>query len=59
MLMGQKYRVRRSVIIEQVKQLSGVDIMVQAAEPDVQRAVDALVRIKECGLSASDARPAV
>jgi hypothetical protein len=50
MLMGQKYRVPRSIIIERIQQLCGVDIAVIANEVEVQRAVQALVQIKESGL---------
>jgi hypothetical protein len=58
MLMGQKYRVPRSAVIQRVRQLCGVDIMVLGAEPDIQRAMAALVRIKECGSDATAAPPA-
>jgi len=50
MLIGQKYRVPRSVIIERVLKLCGVDITVPANEAGVQRAVQTLVQIKESGL---------
>jgi hypothetical protein len=50
MLMGQKYRVPRSAIIERVLQLCGVDITISANEAEVQRAVQALVQVKELGL---------
>jgi hypothetical protein len=48
--MGQKYRVPRSVVIERVLRLCGVDITILANEADVQRAVQSLVQIKESGL---------
>lgn len=50
MLMGQKYRVPRSAIIELVQQMCDVDITVRADEAEIQRAVQALVQIKESGL---------
>jgi hypothetical protein len=53
MLMGQKYRVPRSMIFERVVQLCGVDISDLASDAEIQRAVQALVIIKESGLSAS------
>jgi hypothetical protein len=54
MLMGQKYRVPRSQIMEQVAQLCGVDITKPGSEAEIQLAVQALVAIKESGLNASD-----
>ena len=53
MLMGQKYRVPRSTIMERVVALCGVDITGLASETDIQRAVQVLVRIKESGLNDS------
>jgi hypothetical protein len=50
MLMGQKYRVSRSTILDRVRELCGVDISAVGDEADVQRAVDVLARIKELGL---------
>ena len=58
MLMGQKYRVPRSVVIERVRQLSGVDITVLGTEPDIQRAMAVLTNIKESGLAATTPPPA-
>jgi hypothetical protein len=57
MLMGQKYRVPRSTVIERVRQVTGVDITVQGSEADLRRAMDALVWIKEAGMD-STAEPA-
>lgn len=51
MLMGQKYRVPRSEIIDRVRELSGVDIMQPATDEEIHRAVEALVNIKQAGLS--------
>jgi hypothetical protein len=53
MLMGQKYRVPRSTVIERVRQLTGVDITVQGSEADLLRAMDALVRIKQTGMDST------
>ena len=50
MLMGQKHRVPRSVIIERVLQRCGVDITLSSSDAGIQRAVQALVHIKEFGL---------
>lgn len=52
MLMGQKYRVPRSEIIDRVRELSGVDIMQPATDEEIHRAVEAMVNIKQVGLSA-------
>jgi hypothetical protein len=57
MLMGQKYRLPRSTVIERVRQLTGIDITVQGSEADLRRAMNALVRIKEAGMD-STAEPA-
>ncbi|MFN5944389.1 MAG: hypothetical protein ACK5ZG_13375 [Phycisphaerae bacterium] len=53
MLMGQKYRVPRSLICERVVQMCGVDISKVASELEIQLAVQALTAIKESGLNAS------
>jgi len=58
MLMGQKYRVPRSAVIERVLQLCGVDISIPANEAEIQRAVGVLVQIKESGLDDPAAPPA-
>ncbi len=50
MLMGQKYRVPRSKVIERVRQLAGVDVTIPGTETDLLRAMNALVQIKESGL---------
>ncbi len=50
MLMGQKYRVPRSAIIERVKHLCGIDVLQLGTDLDARRAVAALVNIKNCGL---------
>ena len=57
-LLGDKYRVPRSSIIERVLHLCGVDITVSAKEPEIQRAMQALVIIKESGLGDPAAPPA-
>lgn len=51
MLMGQKYRVPRSAIIERVLNVCGVDISSPVADAEIRRAVEALVRIKASGLA--------
>jgi hypothetical protein len=58
MLMGQKYGVRRSTIIERVLRMCGVNITIPANEAEIERAVQALVRIKELGLDDPVAPPA-
>jgi len=40
MLVGHKYRVRRSVIIERVRQLSGVDITLPLGETEIIEVID-------------------
>jgi hypothetical protein len=52
MLLGQKYRVRRSVILDLVRQACGIDLTRPASEADLIAAVRALDRIKVEGLVA-------
>lgn len=54
LLVGQKYRVPRIVIIERVKVLCGVDITVPVDDAAVQQAVRALESIKESGVAEID-----
>lgn len=49
-LLGQKYRVPRGVIIDRVKVLCGVDITLPIDDAAVQQAVRVLESIKESGL---------
>ena len=50
MLMGQKYRVPRSAIIERVRHSCGIDVLRLGTDLDARRAVAALVHIKNFGL---------
>jgi hypothetical protein len=49
MLVSGKYGVRRSVIIERIRQLSGIDIEVPCNEDDIKRAIEILSRMREMG----------
>jgi len=56
LLVGQKYRVRFSSVMERVRQLSGVDITIlvkdaetQVSEADIRRVLEVLVQIKNSG----------
>jgi hypothetical protein len=51
MLMGQKYKVHRSVIIDLVRQSCGVDLMGLATEAEIVEAIHTLDRIKADGLN--------
>jgi hypothetical protein len=53
MLMGEKYKVDRSVIIDLVRQSSGVDLMVPGSDSDMIEAFGMLDRIKSDGLRAA------
>ena len=57
MLMGQKYRVPRSKVIERVQQLTGVDITTPGTEAELQSAMNALVQIKQNGLDETEPLP--
>lgn len=60
MLMGQKYRVHRSVILDLVRRACGTDLTRQATEAELVAAVQALERIKVVGLAPgedADAEP--
>ncbi len=60
MLMGQKYRVHRSVILELVHQVCATDLIRPAAEAELVAAVRVLERIKAVGLALgadADAEP--
>ena len=50
MLVGQKWHVRRSVILEVVRQASGVDLTVAGSDADIELALAVLVDIKANGL---------
>jgi hypothetical protein len=53
MLMSEKYRVHRDVIIERVREMSGVDVRLLGTEQDAAKAIEALVRIKDYGLQSA------
>jgi hypothetical protein len=53
MLMGQKYRVHRSVIIGRVRRECGVDLSSPASEVGIVEAIEVLDRIKAEGLGAA------
>jgi hypothetical protein len=50
MLVGQKWPVRRSVILELVRQACGVDLEVPGTDSDLSAAVAVLVELKVNGL---------
>jgi hypothetical protein len=52
MLMGQKYWVPRSVILDLVRRTCGVDLTAPASDPEIAEAIGALDRIKAGGLAA-------
>jgi hypothetical protein len=52
MLMGQKYRVHRSVILDLVRRICGTDLARPASETDLVAAIRVLERIKAEGLTA-------
>jgi hypothetical protein len=52
MLMGQKYKVRRSVILDLVKHSCGADLMGQVSESEIVEAIRLLDRIKADGPAA-------
>lgn len=51
MLMGQKYRVRRSVVLEAVRERCGVDLTVPGTELEIAKAIQTLDEIKANGLT--------
>ncbi|MCX5691816.1 MAG: hypothetical protein NTV94_18820 [Planctomycetota bacterium] len=53
-LVAEKYRVPRSIIIERVARIASVDITQAASDAEIERAVAALQRLKELGLHESD-----
>ena len=55
MLMGQKYKVHRDVILDLVRRLSGTDLTVPATDSELVAAVRALERIKAEGLAIAPA----
>ena len=57
MLMGQEYKVRRSMIIDLVRRACGVDLMSLATEADMGEAIRVLDQIKAVGLDAANERP--
>ena len=62
MLMGQKYRVHRSVILDLVRQVCGTDLTQPATEVELVTAMHVLERIKVMGLAlgmGTDAEPGV
>lgn len=56
MLMGQKYRVQRSVILDLVLQVCGTDLTRPVNENELVLAVQTLVQIQAVGLALSDGR---
>ena len=54
MLMGQKYRVHRNVIIAQVRRECGVDLNATETAAEIVQAVHVLDRIKAVGLGGVD-----
>jgi hypothetical protein len=57
MLMGQKYKMHRSVIINLVRRSCGVDLMGLANEAEIVEAVRVLDKIKAYGPDAAPDRP--
>jgi hypothetical protein len=57
MLMGQKYKVRRSAILDLVHRMCGVDLMTPASESELVAAVHVLDRIKAEGMFFPAANP--
>lgn len=53
MLMGQKYRIHRDVVIEAVRLACGVDLNAPGAEAGIIEAIQALDDIKANGLPGS------
>jgi hypothetical protein len=55
MLMGQKYRLPRSDVLDLVRRVCGVDLTTAVTDADLLAAVRVLDRIKAAGLSAASA----
>ena len=53
-LVAEKYRVPRSIIIERVARIAGVDITQAASDADIERAAAALQRLNDHGVHESD-----
>jgi len=61
MLMGQKYSVRRSVVLDLIQRACGADLNLPATEGELVAAMHVLERIKAVGLALdenADAEPA-
>jgi hypothetical protein len=56
MLMGQKYRVPRSAILEFIRKTSGINLTEPVTEAELAEAVRILERIKKDGLAATQPR---
>jgi hypothetical protein len=50
MHVGQKWHVRRSVVLDQVRDACGVDLLTSSMETDLARAIAVLVGMKADGL---------
>ena len=50
MLVGQKWGVGRSVVLDRVREVCGVDLLMQASEDDLRTALTVLSDIKSRGL---------
>ena len=57
MLVGQKWHARRSVVLDQVREMCGVDLLTSASEADLPRAIAVLVAMKARGLGTSLGTP--
>jgi hypothetical protein len=47
---SQKYRVHRDVVLDQVRDMTGIDLTVPQGEDGIQRAVAALDALKATGI---------
>jgi hypothetical protein len=57
MLVGQKWGVRRIVVLDQVREVCGVDLLMQAFEDDLRKALTVLSEIKSRGLRVEKSPP--
>ena len=53
MLMGQKYKVHRSAVLDLVQRCCGTDLTVLVSDPELVVAIRVLDRIKAFGLNAA------
>lgn len=49
MLVGQKWGVRRSVVLDQLREACGVDLLVPGTDDDLKRALIVLSQMRERG----------